>query len=157
MKLTRVVVVLIAANPLFAQHTLFSTGFEAPTYSIRGLTGQDSWYAFSNANAGNSQVQTTVVRTGSQAVSVNASGAAGYSQHELTYSDSGTNKIVEASILLNMGSLGTSWNGPCLIARSDSDPTLGCLSVSTAGFPSITNLVNPIVGPTALGPHSCAM
>lgn len=139
--------ILVAASAAFSEaQTLFSTGFESPGYSPGGLTRQNSWYTFGNGNAGNPQVQNTVVRTGSQAISVNASGAVGYSLHELTYSDSGANKIVEGSIQLNMASLGTSWNGLCFIGGNDSNPTVGCLSVSTFGAPFITNFVNPIVG-----------
>jgi uncharacterized protein (TIGR03437 family) len=130
--------------------SLFSDGFDSPGYSLGALTSQNLWYTISGANAGNPQVQNRVVRSGNQAVSVNASGAEGFSLHALTYNDSGASKVVEGSVYINMETLGSSWIGQCFIAGAAPYPVLGCLSVSTFGFPFITNGLRSIVGETAL-------
>src|SRR5271170_1905040 len=52
-----------------ANTTLFSTGFEPPTYTVGTIAGQDSW-GTSGGNAAN-QIQTGTVKSGTQAFGVN--------------------------------------------------------------------------------------
>ena len=147
--LPALLLVVSGATASLAQD-LYSTSFDAPGYTLGRLTDQNQWYIFgggAGANAGNPQVQNTLVRTGAQAVTVSAAGASGYSLHALSYTDGGANKVVSGSIALNITALGSSWNGICFISGVS---TVGCLNVSTAGFPFVTNTTTPRVGPAAL-------
>jgi MYXO-CTERM domain-containing protein len=60
--------------------TLFSTGFEPPTYAVGALNGQDGW---TNAAV----VENSVVFAGSQAVAMNSTGVTGQTEffHGLSY------------------------------------------------------------------------
>lgn len=61
--------VLLFSGTASAQ-TLYSTGFENPLFQAGILTGQSQWSA--DGNSGAASIQTTIVRTGSQAVRLNA-------------------------------------------------------------------------------------
>jgi hypothetical protein len=57
----------LSASPLFAQSLFDSQGFEAPSYSLGNLAGQNGWVSQGTAVA---SVQSSVVRSGNQAVSL---------------------------------------------------------------------------------------
>ncbi len=152
MRLTPIFVSLFTLAGCVQGQDLFTTSFDTPGYTVRGLTGQNSWYTFGSQNAGNPQIQSAVKRSGDQAVSVSGEGAAGYSLHAITYNDSGANKVVEGAIYVNLKSNGTSWNGLCLHGGVAPFPAM-CLKISTAGFPFLNNSTQQSVlgaGPLAL-------
>jgi hypothetical protein len=51
---------------------IYSTGFEPPTYTVGTVAGQDSWQVVGPTNL--TAVQTSVVKTGAQALGINSSG-----------------------------------------------------------------------------------
>jgi hypothetical protein len=67
-----------------ADYVLYQTGFEAPTYTAGSLNGQDGW-----SDSGGTQVETSTVFAGSQALSVGLS-STDNPTHGLAY-DSTTN------------------------------------------------------------------
>ena len=68
---------LLLAVPLAAScTTIFSTGFEAPTYQIGTLAGQDGW-AVSSSVTPTDLVESNVVRSGTQAAQLDTSGVQG--------------------------------------------------------------------------------
>jgi len=60
--------VTLAASSTFGATLFDSQGFEAPTYNLGNLVGQNGWVVDPAANSGVAQVQNTVFKTGSQAV-----------------------------------------------------------------------------------------
>jgi hypothetical protein len=79
-------------TPALNAETLFSTGFEPPSYTLGALNGQNGW-----TNTATPVVENTVVFAGSQAVAFDSTGVTGQNLavHPLTY-NSGTdpNQIV---------------------------------------------------------------
>jgi hypothetical protein len=75
--------------------TVFSTGFEAPTYAAGALAAQDGW-------AGAGTVQSAVVGGGSQALQLSGTGAA-YASHGISYAI-GTDRVsVQTSFFVPTG------------------------------------------------------
>jgi hypothetical protein len=82
MRLTTPTFKLIGISGLFISYltgmnasTLYSTGFETPTFNTGQLAGQNGWT--DDGNASHITVENTFVNTGSQAVQFSASGASG--------------------------------------------------------------------------------
>jgi hypothetical protein len=114
---------------------LFSTGFEAPSYTLGNLSGQGGWFMYNLSNAANAQVENTTVNSGSQAVSVTAApSTVAMPLQTVTFSASG---IVDASIFMYMGNTGTAWSPLCFF-YSSTNPGL-CLGVSAFGFAYVNN------------------
>jgi hypothetical protein len=69
-------------TPALNAGTLFSTGFEPPTYTLGALSGQDGW-----TNSATPVVENTVVFAGSQAVAYDSTGVTGQNLavHPVTY------------------------------------------------------------------------
>ena len=66
----------MAANAIASD--VYSTGFEAPTFAVGPLAGQDGWSA--NFTPANVTVQNSVSFDGSQAIQIDANGAAGFTR-----------------------------------------------------------------------------
>ena len=146
------ILLLVGAAGGHAQD-LFTTSFDSPTYRPGSLTNQSGWYVFGGTlgnNGGNPTVQSTDVRSGDQAISTSASAAVGYPLHTISYSDSGLSKIVEGSVSMKMGTLGSAWHAFCFISASTTNPTVGCLDISTSGLPYVTNGPTQKLGPGTL-------
>jgi hypothetical protein len=59
--------------------TIFATGFEPPTYAVGPINGQDNW-------TGDGTIQTAVVKSGTQALQIDASGSGFFgASHLLSY------------------------------------------------------------------------
>src|SRR5258708_3667133 len=69
-RIVTIAVLSISAVSMYGG-VVFSTGFEAPTYSICSVIGQDGWSGF-NPSASFANVETAQVKSGSQAVELGA-------------------------------------------------------------------------------------
>ena len=77
--------VLITSGAVSARaEVLYQTGFEAPDYTAGALDGQDGW----GSGNGVSQVETTTVLSGSQALSVNVSTDGAFPSRGVAYDSS---------------------------------------------------------------------
>jgi hypothetical protein len=63
---------------------VYSTGFEAPAYSLGNIAGQDGWAAFNNGTPGTATVQTSTVASGLQAARLTPGSAQAGLIHGLT-------------------------------------------------------------------------
>ncbi len=86
---------------------LYSTGFEAPTFTTGPIAGQDSWATYGTSSA--VQVEGTVAKTGTQAVEVIPSLATGQSGPYRTTQTTGPFVDLSADIYLASSSTETSW------------------------------------------------
>lgn len=118
--------------------TLYSTGFEAPTFTTGNLTGQDGWQQFGGTSV---LVETSVVKSGLQAVSVDGSGNG---QSGPFHQDVTTGPVVNlsADIYLGSSTSETKWQFAGL--GSGLAPFLGGVDITgtnlfliTSGFPTV--------------------
>ena len=122
---------------------IYSTGFENPPFTTGNLTGQDGWQVF---GAGTPQVETTLVKSGTQAVEVqgNTGGQTGPFHSDAT---SATMVDLSADIYLASGTSQSEWQfaglgGPGLgpfIGGIDTNPINNTVFLITNGFPTVGN------------------
>jgi len=123
---------------------IYQTGFENPPFVVGPIAGQDSWSVFGTAAA--VTIQTSVVKTGTQAVLIDASLAPGQTgpwRNAPFDTSTSSNKIVtiDADVYLASGSTNDAWQFAAL------SPNLsnfiagfnalvdGTLQLITPGFP----------------------
>jgi hypothetical protein len=135
--------VFAVAGPACAQAgVIYSTGFEAPTYSVGPLAGQDSWQA---AGAGGG-VENSIAASGSQAGAV----PGGFNgQYGVFHSDPSAAQFIEVSADIDLQSSSSqgSWQFATLgaglhpfFAGIDIDGSTGDITEITKGFASVGTL-----------------
>jgi hypothetical protein len=130
-------VLALATAPAYGS-TIFATGFESPTYNLGALAGQDGWAVFGATTVA---VQSTVVKTGTQAVSV--SGIAGQSGPFHTNASAAQLIQLSADLYLGNGTINGAWQFAALgadlfpfLGGIDIDPN-GDIRIITAGFATV--------------------
>jgi hypothetical protein len=129
--------------------SIFSTGFEPPTYSLGNLSGQDGWSIFNPADSFDT-VQNVNVKSGTQAAFVGTN-QVGTAQTGMFHTDtlSGSPLIdFNADLYIYSSSTESEWqfagiNPGQFIGGVDLFPTVGptdTIAAITAGFPSIGSL-----------------
>lgn len=91
--------------------TLINTGFESPDYTLGNLVGQNGWDAVSlfDDHTVTARVQSSVVKTGTQAVSLTGTGEGSASfAYNMTPYIPATDKIVTIAFDMNWGESGFS-------------------------------------------------
>lgn len=81
------------------QAASYTTGFEAPTYSVGPVSGQDGWYDGSLSNWG--RVQTAIVHGGGQALAFDGTTieSNGMNRHDISFTAGGSEgSVLRASI-----------------------------------------------------------
>lgn len=137
LKKTLVMFAVLALYTTVAHATvIYSTGFENPPFTLGALNGQNGWSTFGNANV---IVQNSIVKSGSQAIEIDA----GTNQSGPLHHDSpgaGVVVSIQADIYLASSSNETAWqfgvyNG------------FGGINILTNGELQILTPAFPVTGP----------
>lgn len=119
-----------AALPARAQQTIYSSGFESPTYHTGSLYVQDGWVEANSISPNKVTVQNSIARSGTQALQIDAAGIpAGQenAKRDFGYDPLGSGTpVVTLSFDMYLTSAGTQAAGWTMAALN---PTEGILSV----------------------------
>jgi hypothetical protein len=147
-------VLLIAGTVGSQAQVLLSTSFEAPGYTVgaltnaNGVTGQDGWNGA--GFGGNPQVENSLANSGAQAISFNASGAPtnGCAEANLSFTDAGPSKAVDAGIYMYEPNLNSSWVPIGLYSVSG---LLASIWVTSSGAYVFNNSTQSVAVPVTAG------
>ena len=139
----KVIAILIAFSGLaLPAHagTLFSTGFESPTYSLGALSGQDGWDFF---GSGTAVVQDAVVHSGSQAAEITAASAQTGPMRLFPAPSANSLITMTADIYLQSSSRQTAWQFGAYNGFGGINVLAdGSVQLITTGLPVVSSLVS---------------